>query len=100
MIVGHQSLRKVFLIKHTLGSHCINPPTPDAKHKLQLVWSYHNPPSHDESVYYQCNAGTKWNRFETNFNSYRIYVKCLPNNQFESVEWPTCKNGEYLKAYY
>ena len=82
--------------KQYLGSHCINPPVPDAKYKLQLHWNYNLPPAHYESIRYECNAGSKWNRFESDFNEHRIYVQCLPNNQWKSVDWPTCKNGLML----
>ena len=93
VIVGSKTRQENMLISVFIGSHCINPPLPNASHNLKLYWNYNAPPAHGGTVYYQCNAGNKWNRFEHDFNSYRIYVKCLPDNRWQSVQWPTCKNG-------
>ena len=77
-----------------LGSHCINPPTPGSQYNLKINWNYNNPPAHNEAVRYDCDAGNLWNRLETDFDKTSFWLKCLPNNQFESANWPTCKNGE------
>ena len=42
---------------------------------------------------YVCNAGSKWNRFENNFNRWNLTLTCLEENKFSEVDWPTCVNG-------
>ena len=76
------------------GSHCVNPPTPESKYKLKLVWNSNYPPAHGQTVMYVCNAGNSWNRFENNFNKWNLTLTCLEDNKFAEVEWPTCVNGK------
>ena len=76
------------------GSHCVDPPSPDDKHSLKLMWNKKYPPKHNETVMYVCDAGTTFNRFESDFSQYNLTLTCLPDNRFEEVEWPTCADGE------
>ena len=76
------------------GSHCVDPPEPDDKHNLKLMWNKKYPPEHNETVMYVCDAGTTFNRFESDFSQSNLTLTCLPDNQFEEVEWPTCADGE------
>ena len=84
-----------------LGSHCINPPDPDAQYKLKKIWNPLAPPAHNDTVLYICDAGTNYNRLESDFNKWNYTLKCLENNVFEGeaagVAWPTCADGDYLK---
>ena len=72
----------------------MNPPTPDAKFKLKLkTWNPLYPPTHNETVTYVCDAGSSYNRFETDFNQWNYTLTCLPDNVFSeepNVPWPTC----------
>ena len=48
---------------------------------------------------YVCNAGTSWNRFESDFNKNNFTLTCQENNTFSeepNVSWPTCVNGNDL----
>ena len=83
---------KIFAV----GSHCIDPPIPDDKHSLELVWNEKYPPKHNETVLYVCNAGTTWNRFQSDFSQDSISLTCLPENKFEEVKWPTCIDGKFV----
>ena len=84
----------LFLIS---GSHCVKPPTPDAKHNLKLVWNPSFPPAHDETVLYVCDAGNTYNRFESDFGRWNYTLTCKENNVFKEepdVPWPTCVDGK------
>ena len=73
------------------GSHCINPPVPDSKYNLKLLWNENFPPAHNETIMFACWAGNTWNRFEHDFGQWNLTVSCLPENTFEEVsEWPQC----------
>ena len=88
----------MFLCKLS-GSHCINPPIPDAQYNLRLNWNEDFPPAHNETVMYVCNAGTTWNRFESDFNKNNFTLTCQENNIFSeepNVPWPTCLDGDEL----
>ena len=76
------------------GSLCVDPPTPDSKHNLALSWNKNFPPTHDETIMYKCNAGQTYNRFESDFDKQNLTLKCLPDNKFEEVDWPTCLDGK------
>ena len=76
------------------GSHCVDPPNPDDKHSLKLMWNKKYPPKHNETVMYVCDAGTTFNRFESDFSQYNLTLTCLLDNRFEEVEWPTCADGK------
>ena len=78
------------------GARCIDPPIPESKHKLQLMWNKKYPPRHNETVMYVCNAGDSWNRLNSDFEKNNFTLKCLPDNKFEEAEWPTCMDSEYL----
>ena len=42
---------------------------------------------------YVCDAGTTYNRFESNFNKWNYTLTCEENNVFSEepdVPWPTC----------
>ena len=82
------------------GSHCVSPPSPDSKHKLKLVWNSNYPPAHGQTVTYVCNAGNKWNRFETDFNRNSLTLTCLEDNKFSEVAWPTCVNGKLSHSFF
>ena len=84
-------LVKKMHFKFLIGSHCVNPPTPPSIHNLRLDWNERSPPMHNQTVTYTCNAGNPWNRFEHDFSQNSMTLKCLPENQFEEVEWPNCK---------
>ena len=87
----------IFTISNPLlGSHCITPPTPPSEHNLQLSWNQHSPPMHDQTITFNCNAGGPWNRFEHDFNQNSLTLKCLPDNKFETIQWPTCKSGDKI----
>ena len=58
------------------------------------MWNEKYPPKHKETVMYVCDAGTTYNRFESDFSQYNLTLACLPDNKFEEVEWPTCVDGE------
>ena len=71
----------------------MNPPIPDAQFKLKLAWNPSYPPTHNETVIYVCDAGSSYNRFETDFNQWNYTLTCLPDNVFSeepNVPWPTC----------
>ena len=81
------------------GSHCVDPPLPEADHKLLLQWNSNYPPAHGETVMYVCNAGNKFNRFEGNFYKWNMTLECLVDNKFQgepNVSWPTCANGKVV----
>ena len=47
---------------------------------------------------YVCDAGSTYNRFESDFNKWNYTLTCLENNVFTeepSVPWPTCVDSEY-----
>ena len=63
-----------------------------------LQWNSDYPPAHGETVMYVCDAGSKHNRFENNFNQWNMTLECLVDNQFKgepNVSWPTCLNGNF-----
>ena len=75
---------------------CTNPPTPPTESNMKLLEGEYNstsPPSHNDTVEYVCDAGPDWNRFASNFSRWSLTLTCLPDNQWSSVEWPTCLNG-------
>ena len=75
------------------GSHCVDPPAPDSAHRLKVMWNALYPPAHGETVMYVCDAGTTFNRFESDFNKWNYTLTCLENNVFSEepeVAWPTC----------
>ena len=89
----------LLLFTITAGSHCVKPPKPDSKYNLQLQWNKDYPPAHGETVLYICNAGTKWNRFENNFNQWNMTLTCEEKNVFSgepNIQWPTCLDGKYV----
>ena len=75
-------------------THCINPPDPDAQHKLKLIWNPLAPPAHNDSILYICDAGSTYNRFETDFNQWNYSLTCMENNQFSEPSWPTCVDSK------
>ena len=80
-----------------LGSHCIDPPDPDDQHKLKKLWNSLAPPAHGDTVMYVCDAGSNYNRLESDFNKWNYTLTCLENNIFEgepNVPWPTCADGK------
>ena len=78
------------------GEKCVvTPPSPPSSSKMILVnYSPDSPPSHGETVQYQCNAGPDHNRFSHDYNLWQLSVSCLPDNKFDNITWPTCINGE------
>ena len=47
---------------------------------------------------YVCDAGSTYNRFESDFNKWNYTLTCLENNVFTEepdVPWPTCVDSEY-----
>ena len=47
---------------------------------------------------YVCDAGSTYNRFESDFNKWNYTLTCLENNVFTeepTVPWPTCVDSEY-----
>ena len=60
---------------------------------LEGEYNSTSPPSHNDTVEYVCDAGPDWNRFASNFSRWSLTLTCLPDNQWSSVEWPTCLNG-------
>ena len=94
---GCKMIKFIFTIPNPLlGSHCITPPTPPPEHNLQLSWNKYSPPMHDQTITFNCNAGGPWNRFEHDFNQNSLTLKCLPDNKFETIQWPTCKSGDKI----
>ena len=57
-----------------LGYNCINPPDPPADSKMKLVWNQYNPPTHDETVTYECDAGGT-NKFLSDFDKEQSFCK-------------------------
>ena len=85
------------ILTFILGSHCVNPPTPDAQHKLKLVWNPIFPPAHNETILYVCDAGNTFNRFESNFGRWNYTLTCKENNVFREepdIPWPTCVDSK------
>ena len=80
------------------GEKCVvTPPSPPSSSKMILVnYSSDNPPSHGETVQYQCNAGPDHNRFSHDYNLWQLSVSCLRDNKFDNVSWPTCLNGQSI----
>ena len=78
------------------GYNCVNPPPPPTASNLQLSWNSNNPPTHTDNgtVMYVCNAGTTFNRFESDFDSWNLTLTCLPNNQFTTTTWPKCADSK------
>ena len=71
-------------------SHCVDPPPPPSASKLELSWDSTDPPAHDETVWYRCKAGNKYNRLETDFSKTGYALTCLTDNKFSSPSWPVC----------
>ena len=69
-------------------------PALPAASKLKLVWNSAAPPAHNSTVRYDCDAGTKYNRFTSDFTKNKYYLTCLEENTFSSPDWPTCADGE------
>ena len=85
-------------ISFLLGYNCVDPPTPDPQYKLKLLWNPLYPPTHNETVIYICDAGSSYNRLESDFNKWNFSLTCLQNNIFSdepNVPWPTCVDSEY-----
>ena len=77
-------------------SHCINPPQPESRYNLKLLWNDKFPPAHNETVMFACWAGNNWNRFEDDFAQWNFTVPCREENQFEAVPaWPQCLDSEF-----
>ena len=76
----------------TAGSKCTELPSPPASSQLNLssVWDPDSPPSHGDTVSYQCQAGSKWNRFLGDFSRDNVSVECLSENKFRNITWPVC----------
>ena len=75
------------------GYNCVDPPVPPIDSNLKLIWNPKYPPNNiDGKIIYICNAGGH-NRFVDDYENYNITVNCLPENQFSTVTWPTCVNG-------
>ena len=88
------STSALYLPLHVAGSHCVDPPTPPDSSKLKLSWVSTNPPAHDQTVLYKCDAGNSYNRFENDFNKWNYSLTCLQNNTFSTPSWPVCVDGD------
>ena len=77
----------------------MKPPTPPDERNLKLVWNSQYPPNHvnNGTIKFVCDAGNKWNKFESDFNKNEIKVQCMPDNKFETVTWPKCVDGKIDK---
>ena len=82
-----------------IGSHCVNPPNPDPECNLKVQYNANAPPAHGENILYVCNAGSQYNRFESDFNRWNFSLTCQENNVFSeepNVPWPTCVDSKIL----
>ena len=64
------------------------------------MWNALAPPAHGETVMYVCDAGTTYNRFESNFNKWNYTLTCQEKNVFSEepdVPWPTCVDSKIHK---
>ena len=68
-------------------ARCTEPPTPEDKFNLELVWNPDYAPLIGEHVKYSCAAAGKFNRIEDNFDLADYYLECLEGGSFAAPEW-------------
>ena len=87
-----------YIVFSPAGSKCTTLPSPPGASKLNLssAWDSANPPSHGDTVSYQCQAGSKWNRFLSDFSQDNVSVECLAENKWRNITWPVCVDGRMV----
>ena len=80
----------------------MNPPTPGPEFNLKVQYNANAPPAHGENILYVCNAGSQFNRFESDFNRWNYSLTCQENNVFSeepNVPWPTCVDSKIVRKF-